>query len=155
LKVEYHYTFTLPRKLVWKWIKEESVLRNSITSCRSFKETSNGAYKGLFDIQLGPINEIFSVEFWRVQEKKPSFYRFQLKGKSNLGEIKGKMDLFFMERDGATALTIKADAQLTGNLAIASEFMEEGLRNISVERFFTKFEKEMRKAIHFSRKKGR
>jgi uncharacterized protein len=141
--------------LVWKWIKAETVLRNSITGCRSFKETSNGTYQGLFDIQFGPINEVFSLEVWRVQEKRPSLYRFQLKGKSNLGEIKGKMDLFFIERDGATALTIKADAQLTGNLAITSELIEGGLRNISIERFFKKFEKEMKKAILFSRRRRR
>jgi carbon monoxide dehydrogenase subunit G len=155
LKDEYHYTFTLPRKWVWKWIKDETVLRNSITGCRSFNETSNGIYRGLIDIHFGPINDVFSLKVQRIQEKKPSFYRFLVKGKGNLGEIEGKMDLFFYEKDGDTDLTIKADAKFSGNLAITSELIEEGLRNISVERFFKKFEKEMKKAILFSRRKGR
>jgi uncharacterized protein len=155
LNVEYHYTFTLPRKWVWKWIKNETVLRNSITGCRSFNETSNGIYRGLIDIHFGPINDVFSLKVRQVQEKKPSFYRFHVKGKGNLGEIEGKMNLFLNERDGATDLIIKVVAQLTGNLAIASELIEEGLRNLSVERHFKKFEKEMKKAILFSRRKSR
>jgi uncharacterized protein len=155
LKVEYHYSFNLPRKLVWKWIKDVKVIRNSIASCKSFDETEKGIFQGLFDIQFGLIQDVFSLEIRRIQEKKPSFYHFHYKGKSKLGEIQGEINLFLVEKERACDVNLKATAQLTSSLPIAEQYMTDGALNPYIEKFFKRLDKEMRKAILDSRRKNR
>jgi uncharacterized protein len=155
LKVEYHYSFNLPRKLVWKWIKDVKVIRNSITGCKSFDETEKGIYQGLFDIQFSLIQDVFSLEISRIQEKKPSFYHFRFKGKSKIGEIEGEMNLFLVDKERACDLNLKATAQLTSSLPIAEQYMADGALTPYIEKFFKRLDKEIKKAILESRRKNR
>lgn len=155
MRMESHYTFDLPRKLVWKWIKDEHVLRNSITGCKTFHETSTGVYRTEIDIQFGPIKDSFLLTIQQIEETKLSFIRLEFNGKGKLGETKGKSDLFFNDSQGTTKLTIKTDVQLMGTLAIASERLSEGEVNKFIGNFLGKLEKEIKKAIYQSRRRGR
>ncbi|MBT2728341.1 hypothetical protein J7E63_15520 [Bacillus sp. ISL-75] len=40
MKLEYEYTFGLPRNIVWKYIKDEKVLQSSLPGCKSFSEVT-------------------------------------------------------------------------------------------------------------------
>jgi len=151
MKFEYMYTFGLPRKMVWRWLKDVNVLKNSITGCKSFSETKPGVYNGVIDIGVGAINDSFRLEVQRIQEKKPSFYRLYVKGSGNLGNIEAKVDLDLHEMPGACKLNLHADVSVDGALVVAAEHVLNGFASKGIERFFLRIDKEIRKSIYKTR----
>jgi uncharacterized protein len=78
-----------------------------------------------------------------------------VKGTGNIGEIVGKADLFIKEVQGSANLHCKAEAQVTGALALAGQrFLESGA-NKSMETFFQKVEKEMKRTIYHLKRRSR
>jgi uncharacterized protein len=155
LKVEYGYTFGLPRNMVWKYIKDEKVLRNSIPGCKSFRETSKGVYHAELDVKLGPLQDIFTLEIRLDENKSASSLRLQVRGKGNVGEIAGKADLYLKDQQGAAKLNCKAEAEVTGALALAGQRVLEGGANKNLDTFFQKVEKEIKRSLYYLKKKGR
>lgn len=148
MKIEVNHTFGLPRNIVWKYLRDEVVLKNSIPNCRSLREISKGIYQAEIDIQLGPIKDIFKLEVRVVKEKQPSFYQLQVKGSSKIGEIKGTAILQINED---SKLTGKADADISGTLAAASDLVLNR-KNKGIERFFQTVEKEIKKKLYLQRR---
>ncbi|MBV7504452.1 carbon monoxide dehydrogenase subunit G [Bacillus sp. sid0103] len=155
MKMEYDYTFGLPRNIVWKYLKDEKVLRNSIPGCKSFRETSKGLYHAELDIKIGPIQDLFTLEIRLDENKSASSYRLQVRGTGKIGEIAGKADLYFKDQQGATKLICKAEAEVTGALALAGQRVLEGGANKNLEMFFQKVEKEIKRSLYYLKKKGR
>lgn len=152
LNIEYHHNFGLPRRIVWKYIKDEMVLKNSIPNCRSFRESSRGVYQAEIDIHFGPVRDLFTLEVRIVREMVPSIYQLRVKGKGKIGEIKGTAILQINEVQGASKLTVKAGAEVTGTLAAAKELVFTGGRNMGIEKFFQTVEKEIRRKLYVQRR---
>jgi hypothetical protein len=155
LKIEYDYCFGLPRKIVWKYIKDEKVLGNSLPGCKSFVESSGGVYHAELEINIGPIQDLFTLEIRLDEEKPSSFYRLHVKGKGNLGEIVGKADLFIKENRGTANLTCKAEAQVTGAMALVGQSVLDTGANKGLESFFQKVEKEIKRSLYKMKRGGR
>lgn len=152
MKIEYQHTFGLPRKIVWKYIKDENVLANSIPSCRSFAQSSTGLYQAEIDINVGPLKDVITLEVKLDKEQAASYYHLLLKGKGNLGEISGNAYLFFNDQQGSTQLTIQAEAKVTGTFSGVAERALNGGANKGIEKFFLSLEKEMKKNLYLLRK---
>ena len=152
MKIEYQHIFGLPRKIVWKCIKDEKVLGNTIPNCKSLVQVSNGLYQAQVDIQMGPIKDVFALEVKLEKEKSPAYYHVHLKGKGNLGEFSGKADLFLSDLQGSTKLNIHSDLEVTGALAGAAQRVINGGANKGIEKFFLSLEKEIKKNLYFIRK---
>jgi uncharacterized protein len=152
LKIEYQHTFGLPRKVVWKYIKDENVLGNAIPNCRTFVQNKTGSYQAEIDINIGPLKDVFTLEVRLEKEQAPSFYHLLLKGKGNLGEVSGKAILLFNDKQGSTQLDIQADVKVTGTLSGAAERVISGGANKGIEKFFLSVEKEIKKNLYLLRK---
>jgi uncharacterized protein len=148
LKFEVNHTFGLPRNIVWKYMKDEVVLKNSIPNCRAFREVSKGYYQAEIYIQLGPIKDIFHLEVRIEKEKQPSFYQLLVKGKGKVGEIKGTV---LIQINEASKLTGEADAEMAGALAAASDLVLNK-RNKGIVNFFQTVEREIKKKIYQQRR---
>jgi len=152
LKIEYQHIFGLPRKIVWKYIKDEKVLGKAIPSCRTFVQSSHGFYQADLEMAMGPLKDVFTMEVKLEKEKMPSYYHLTLKGKGNLGEVHGKAELFLSDHQGSTQLSIQAEANVTGTLSGAAERVLNGGANKGIEKFFQSLEKEMKKNLYLLRK---
>jgi uncharacterized protein len=142
----------LPRKIVWKYLKDKKVLRDSIPGCRDFSESSRGFYNAEIEINFGPLKDVFILEIRVVDEKPLSFYQLLVKGKGNLGEINGKAELYLNESQGSTKLTIKADAEVTGALSGAAQRVLNGGSNKGIENFLQRLEKEIKRSLYLIRR---
>jgi uncharacterized protein len=153
VKIEYEYTFGLPRGIVWRMIKDTTILKNSIPGCRSFIENKNGEYLAEVEIIFGPIKDVFTLEVWRLQEKSPTFYRLHFIGKGNLGEIEGKGDISLIEElQGTTKLSITADAKVTGALAVPVQKKLDAGSTKGLDNFFQMVEREIKRSLYKSRR---
>ncbi|MFF2448019.1 CoxG family protein [Neobacillus sp. NPDC058068] len=148
MKIEYGYTFGLPKGIVWRELKDENILRNSLPGCKSFIEKAKGFYQAELEINIGPIEDVFIFEIWRNIEKSPSYYRLIVKGKGNLGEIDTTIDILMEESQGTTKLTFSADAQVMGALSLAGERILAAGAKKSLESFFLKMEKEIKRRLY-------
>lgn len=129
-------------------MRDEVVLKSSIPNCRSFLEVTKGSYQAEIDIRLGPIKDIFKLEVRIVKEKHPSFYQLLVKGKSKIGEIKG---IAIIQINEASTLTGKADVEMTGTIAAASDLILNN-RNKGIEKFFQTVEREIKKKLYLQRR---
>ena len=81
MKIEYQHIFGLPRKIVWKFLKDEKVLGNTIPNCKSLVQSKNGLYQAQVDVQMGPIKDVFVLEVILEKEKSPAYYPRAIKWK--------------------------------------------------------------------------
>lgn len=155
LKVEHEYTFGLPRHIVWKYIKDEKVLRSAIPGCKSFIEISKGVYRAELEFKMGPIQDLFTLEIRLEEKKSASLYRLHVKGTGNIGDIAGKADLYIKDFNREASLHCQAEAEVTGAIALAGQrFLESGA-NKNMETFFQKVEKEIKRTLYYLKRKSR
>jgi uncharacterized protein len=154
LKFQYTHLMGLPRKVAWKWIRSDKVIRNSITGCKSFYEIASGVYHGEIEFHVGPIRDTFTLEIRRIQEKMPSFLLVEVKGRGKLGEAQGEAEVLLNDMEGATKLTVHADFELTGTLSLVGDRLASGEANKVIENFLKRLEREMKKEIYQARKKN-
>lgn len=154
MRFQFTHYIGLPRKVVWKWIKSDKVMRNSITGCRSFYEKASGVYHGEIEVKFGPFSDVFTLKIRRVQEKMPSFLLLEVKGRGKLGEVEGKAEVLLNDVEGSTKLTVNADVGLTGTLALAADRVVNGEANKVIENFLNRLEREIKKGIYQARKKN-
>lgn len=154
MNITYEHRFGLPRNVVWKYIKNEKVLRNSIPGCKSFVETSKGVYQAELDVNIGPIQDAFSLKI-RLLEKNPSTYQLRVEGKGNVGEIVGRADLVISEVRGGSKIICSADADVTGALALAGKSVLDSGANKGLDTFFEKLEKQIKRSIYEMRRNTR
>ncbi|MDQ1003082.1 carbon monoxide dehydrogenase subunit G [Neobacillus niacini] len=152
MKIEYQHTFGLPRKVVWKYIKDEKVLGSAIPSCRTFVQSSKGFYQAEIDVNIGPLKDVFTLEVSLEKEQVPSYFQLLLKGRGNLGEISGNGEIFFNDQQGSTQLNIRAEVKVSGTLSGAAERVISGGANKGIEKFFLSVEKEIKKNLYLLRK---
>lgn len=153
MKVEYEYTFGLPGPIVWKFIKDETILHNSIPGCKSFVESSKRLYDAEIEIKAGPIQDLFKLKIRRMKEKSPTFYQLQVKGNGDLGEIEGTVDLDIQGFQGGAKLTCKAEAEVTGKMTAVGQRFLEGGANKGLKSFFQSLEKEIKRSLYQSRRR--
>lgn len=155
MKIKYDYSFHLPRSIVWKHIKDVTVLRNSLPGCRIFEERSNGNYLAEIEIHLGPIKDVFRLDIRTVEENSSSSFRLLVRGQGNLGEINGSGVIQLKEGLDGTLLSFLADAEVTGALAMVSKRVVDGTADKSFQSFFQTIEKEIKRKIYLLKRRGR
>ena len=153
MKIEYQYTFGLPRKIVWKYIKDVKILKKAIPNCKSFTEPSSGVYQGEIEMNFGPIRDILQLEIRIVKEKPPSFFHLLVRGKGDLGEIYGTANILINAHPGGALVTIQADADLKGALLTAAQKVLDVGSQKGLELFFEKMEKEIKYSLYQIRRK--
>jgi uncharacterized protein len=155
VEIEYQYRFGLPRPIVWKYIKNEKVLKNSLPGCKSISETSPGVYVGEMEINMGPIQDHFKLQIQLAEENPPAVLRLKLNGNGNLGQMKGTALLMLKENQGVTQLTCKAKGELSGALGLAGKRLLDSGVTKGVENFFLQLEKEIKRKLFEIKKRNR
>jgi uncharacterized protein len=154
MKFAFTHVIHLSRQVVWKWIKSADVIQHSIKGCQSFVETKSGMYQGKINVQWGPIKDEFSIVVKRVKENKPESYLIKVKGKGNLGEVEGEINLSLEDIGNSTKMIFSADVQFRGPILLAAERITNSDANRLVEPFLQQLEKEIKRAIYLARKRG-
>ncbi|MCM3727003.1 SRPBCC domain-containing protein [Neobacillus cucumis] len=155
MEIEYQYHFSLPRSVVWKYIKNERVLKNALPGCRSFSMVSNNIYKAEMDIHIGPIQDLFTLEIRLDEDQAPSLIELHIKGNGNMGQLNGQALLMLKENQGTTMLSCKANGQVTGALGLAGKRILDSSANKGLENFFQILEKEIKRRIYELKRRNR
>ena len=115
-------------------------------------ETSKDVYQAQLEVNMGPIQDLFSLQIRLNEKKSSSLIHLQAKGTGNIGEIVGNADLFINDIKRTTKLNCTAEAQVTGALALAGQRVIEGGANKGLESFFQTLEKEIKRKLYMQRR---
>ena len=155
MKINYEHTFGLPREIVWKYLMDKDVLRKVIPGCRTFIERSKGVYEAEVEINIGPLQDVITLEIRIDRQKQPASFRMHMKGNCNVGEINGTADMLLQELGSSTIVNCLADAQVTGALALVGQrILESGGKKL-LDSFFQTVEKEIKGTLYQMRRIGR
>jgi carbon monoxide dehydrogenase subunit G len=144
LKIEYEYTFDMPRDVVWRFIQDEEVLRRSIPGCKSFEQVEEGVYRAEMGLSAGPVKGLFTGEVQQKDQQEPSFYRLLVRGKGKPGEIDAVADMNLDEVEGGVKLACTVEVQVTGVLASVGQRVMGGVARLVLGQFFKTADKEMK-----------
>ncbi|MEH7121097.1 SRPBCC domain-containing protein [Neobacillus vireti] len=155
MEIEYQYRFGLPKTIVTKYIHNEEVLRNSLPGCKSFTKSSTGIYTGEMEINLGLLQDLFTLDVEIVDDKTPSLIKLKINGNGDLGQINGNAILMFKENQGLTQLTCKAAGKVSGTLGLAGKKLLDSGAAKGLENFFQQLEKEMKRKVYQTKRRKR
>ncbi|QCJ45182.1 carbon monoxide dehydrogenase [Bacillus sp. S3] len=155
MRIEHEYTFGLPWHIVWKYLMDKDVLRKVIPGCRTFVERSKGVYDAEVEIQIGPLQDVFTLEIRIANQKQPSSFRLYMKGKGGVGEINGKAYMLLQELGSSSTLNCLAEAQVTGAMALIGERILVSGAKKGLDSFFQTVEKEIKGTLYQLRRSGR
>lgn len=142
----YSTTIHLPRELVWKYIRDEDILRKTLPGCKSFNKVGEELYHAELGLSVGPVKGLFTSEVKQVNQQPPASYRLIIDGKGKPGEIHAVADMVLEELSpNSTKLTCIAEVQVTSVLASLGKKVMGGVAKVILGQFFKNAEKEMRK----------
>ncbi|CEH30903.1 CoxG family protein [Aneurinibacillus migulanus] len=144
IKIEYEYTFAMPREVVWNVIQDEDALRASLPGCKAFEHGEDDVYHAEMGVSIGPVKGIFTGEVQQINQEEPSYYRLLVRGKGKPGEIDAVADMKLDEAEQGTKLTCSADVQVTGVLASVGQRIMNGAAKVVLGQFFKAMDKEMK-----------
>lgn len=148
MKIDYTYSFDLPRDIVWKYIQDKEVLRHSLPGCKTFEEKDDGIYYSEMGLSVGPVKGLFTSEVKQVNQEPPSFYRLLVKGKGKPGEIDAIANMQLDEETAETTkVTCSAEVQVTGILASVGQRVMGGVAKVILGQFFKSAQAEMKKQL--------
>src|SRR5579875_2457471 len=155
LKIDYAYTFGLPRSIVWKYLMMEEILRKSLPGCKIFIVRKEGVYEAEVEINAGPFHDVIKLEIIRKQEKPPAFFQLHLKGKGQAGKMNCHTDVFLKTMQNSTKIICKTDTEISGAIAMIGQRVLESTANKGLDSFFQTVEKEIRKSLYQLKRGGR
>jgi carbon monoxide dehydrogenase subunit G len=144
LKIEYSYTFDIPREIVWNLLQNEAVLQKAIPGCKSLSQMEEGVYHAELGLNVGPVKGVFTGQVQLTDRQEPSFYRLLVRGKGMPGEIDAVADMQLDETGQGVLLTCTAVVKVTGVLASVGQRVMSGVAKLVLGQFFKAADKEMK-----------
>jgi carbon monoxide dehydrogenase subunit G len=142
MKIEGTQELRAKRERVFQALIDPEVLKRCIPGCERLEKTGENAYSTTLRAGVGSIKGVFTGNVRLEDVRPPEHYRIVIDGKGQPGFLKGSGDLDLEERDGATVISYKGDAQVGGTIASVGQRMIQGAAKMMAAQFFTAIEAE-------------
>ncbi|HKP86641.1 MAG TPA: carbon monoxide dehydrogenase subunit G [Blastocatellia bacterium] len=142
MKIEGTQELHAKRERVFQALVDPAVLQRCIPGCERLEKTGENTYSTTLRAGVGAIKGVFTGNVRIEDVRPPSHYRIVVDGKGQPGFLKGSGDLDLEERDGATVINYKGDAQVGGTIAGVGQRMIQGAARMMASQFFTAIEAE-------------
>ena len=90
MKIQGEHSFAAPRQEVWDAVLDPEMIARTLPGCERLEEIGEGQYRGLMQIQVGPVQGQFEGTVTLSQLVPPESYHLDLKGKGAPGFVNGK-----------------------------------------------------------------
>jgi len=137
MKIEGTQELHAKRERVFQALIDPAVLQRCIPGCERLEKTGENAYSATLRAGVGSIKGVFTGNVRLEDVRPPTHYRIVIDGKGQPGFLKGSGDLDLEERDGATVVNYKGEAQVGGTIASVGQRMIQGAARMMATQFFT------------------
>lgn len=141
MKITGERVLGVPPETVWTCLFDPEILRACIPGCESVTHESEGRYKAVTVMAIGPLKARFAGMLAIANATPPTQCTLVFEGAGGAaGMAKGTAEVSLQETEGGTRLVYEANAQISGKLAQVGARLIDGVaRKLSAE-FFDKFE---------------
>jgi len=136
------YSIAASREEVWEALNDPEILKDCIPGCTSLEKGENGELTATVVAKVGPVKATFKGEVRLENLNPPESYSIVGEGKGGVaGFAKGGADVLLTEKDDATVLSYKANAQVGGKLAQLGSRLIDSTAKKMADEFFGAFSK--------------
>ncbi|MEM7051794.1 MAG: carbon monoxide dehydrogenase subunit G [Acidobacteriota bacterium] len=131
MKIAGEYTFDADRAAVWEALQDPVVLASVLPGCDKLEQTGEGAYQGILNLKVGPVQGKFQGKVALVDIDPPNGYTMQVDGRGAPGFVKATGAVRLEDRDGKTHLRYEGEAQVGGRVAsVGQRLVESSAKSI-------------------------
>jgi carbon-monoxide dehydrogenase small subunit len=119
MQIRQSVTVNRPREEVWALFQDIPALAGCMPGAELTRDNGDGSYAGIVSIKLGPFKAAFEGEVQHQPDPATFSGRAEGRGIDKKGGSRSRMTMSYAlaEADGATAMTVDADIQLSGPVA--------------------------------------
>jgi len=130
----------------WDALNDPEVLKACIPGCDSIEATGENAYAITMALKVGPVSARFKGAITLSDIEPPSSYTLGFEGSGGpAGFGKGSAKVALAPGDAGCELTYGASATVGGKIAQVGQRLIDGVAKSMAEKFFTRFDEEMRR----------
>ena len=154
MKVSGERTFTASRETVWNVLNDPAQMAELMPGVESFDVQDDRHWRANVKIPLGLGGLRLSINFEKLDERKPDFARLHAKG-TGVGALMDLTTQFHLdERDGGTGMRWEADVRIGGPVGGMGQRVLQPIVNQQVQHVLTALDKQVQKAAGAEATKG-
>jgi uncharacterized protein len=119
MRIEDRFTVVAPKDVVWRAIRDPSVVATCVPGCEKVTTLTPTLYKGVVRVQLGPIKASFKIDVEIVSETEFEEVRTRTRGeeggKASALSSENVLRLIAIDRD-TTEVQYSAEVSVVGRL---------------------------------------
>jgi uncharacterized protein len=147
MQLEGTYTIDASAQQIWSMLLDADTLAKITPSVKSLELQSEGIYKAVSEVKLGPVNGSFSGTMELADIIPNKSFILKMKQNSKIGNVnaEGKIELNPISPK-KTEVIFAGEAKLSGTLARTGQRVLSGVANALTQEFFQNLENEIRTA---------
>jgi len=119
MKIGKTFTVNAPLEKVWEFITAPNLVAPCIPGCSEAIQIDETHFKAKVSLAIGPIKTSFSVDIEQVEQTKPSFARYTIKGDEGGQASRVKSESFLKLtplKENQTQVEYESDVAIVGRL---------------------------------------
>jgi carbon monoxide dehydrogenase subunit G len=143
MRVEGTRSFAAPRETVWEVLNDPARMAELMPGVESFDVEDDRNWRANVKIPLGLGGLRMSINFEKIEERKPDFARLNAKG-TGVGALMSMTTEFNLsEQDGGTAMQWAADVRIAGPVGSMGQRVLQPIVNQQVQSVLTALDKQV------------
>ena len=130
------YRFPAPVSEVWGLLMDPDAIAACLPGCRELRPIGDDRYQADLTIGVAAVSGSFSVTIALVDKVPPYSYGLSVEAAGKPGFVRGSATTVLSAEEGATVVTVTADAEVGGLVARVGQRLLEGVARMTMDRFY-------------------
>jgi len=138
------HTINASAQQIWDMLMDSETLAKITPGISKLEVESEGIYKALADVKMGPVNGKFEGRVQVLDAVAPESFTLKVQQNSSIGNVSADIKMLLKAlNDNQTELSFDGKAAMSGLLARTGNRVMSGVANTLTKQFFDNFEKEL------------
>jgi carbon monoxide dehydrogenase subunit G len=130
------YSFAATPTEVWSLLMDASAIAACLPGCRELRPIGDDRYQADLTIGVAAVSGAFAVNIALLDKVPPHSYRLNVEATGKPGFARGSAAIVLSAKEGGTAVTVTADAEVGGLIARVGQRLLEGVARMTMDRFY-------------------
>ncbi len=144
MEIKGEHWLPAPPALVWEYLHNVQVLKETVPGCRDLEKTSASSFEGSASVGIGVIKGLYKGKLHLIDERPYDGARVKVEARSGHAEINGDGEVELEPRDDGTLLRYRGEARISGPIAAVGQRLLPSASKSLTEQFFKNLEAKLR-----------
>jgi len=141
------HRFDAPRDRVWAALTDPAVLARATPGCERLDPIGPDEFAATLSVGVAAVKGVYQGRLMITDRNPPEGYTLRVEGNGRPGFVKGEGRLTLTAEDGATVVSIRAEAQVGGLIAAVGQRLLGAAGRMLMDQFFSALESELAKPV--------